>query len=150
LGYNSLPASPTFSSKKNKMINVVACDSAGALDGSLYQADLHDAVVEAAEEEEGGHQESSDVHHVQATLLSHVVQGAHSDANANAKNDQSKDKEDDRPGPGKLRSHTGHFSAVRTPGKGIVEGVEEEGVMAMRASDPAHPRHLRDRNRCGR
>jgi len=78
------------------------------------------------------------------------VQGSHSDANANAKNDQSKDEEDDRPGPGKLRSHTGHFSAVRTPGKGIVEGVEEEGVMAMRTSDPAHSRHLRDRNRCGR
>ena len=29
------------------------------------------------------------------------------------------------------------------PGKGIVEGVEEEGVMAMSASDPAHPRHLK-------
>jgi hypothetical protein len=38
---------------------------------------------------------------------------------------------------------------VRTPGKGIVEGVEKEGVVAMRTSDPAHPRHLRDRNRCG-
>ena len=60
-----------------------------------------------------------------------------SDANTNAENNQSKDEEDDRPvfernkvmidklprkrrekfepGPGKLRSHTGHFSAVRTP-----------------------------------
>jgi len=102
------------------IVNVVACDSAGALDGSLYQADLHDAVVEAPEEKERCHQESSDVDDVQPTLIRHVVQGAHSDANANAKNDQSKDKEDDRPGPGKLRSHTGHFSAVRAPGKGIV------------------------------
>ena len=59
---------------------------------------------------------------------------------------------------------------IYAPGKGIVEGVEEEGVVAMRTSDPAHPRHLdifsisiskdnkfhrrcrylRDRNRCGR
>ena len=31
------------------------------------------------------------------------------------------------------------------PGKGIVEGVEEEGVMAMRTSDPAHSRHLEER-----
>lgn len=122
----------------------------GALDGSLYQADLHDTVVEAAEEEKGRHQEGANVDDVQSPLLCHVVQGPHSDANANAKNDQSKDEEDDRPGPCKLRSHTGHFSAVRTPGKGIVEGVEKEGVMAMRTSDPAHPRHLRDRNRCGR
>ena len=30
------------------------------------------------------------------------------------------------------------------PGKGIVEGVEEEGVMAMSASDPAHTRHLKE------
>jgi len=121
----------------------------GALDGPLYQTDLHDTVVEAAEEEKGRHQEGADVDDVQPPLLCHVVQGSHSDANANAKNDQSKDEEDDRPGPGKLRSHTGHFSAVRTPGKGIVEGVEKEGVVAMRTSDPAHPRHLRDRNRCG-
>ena len=31
---------------------------------------------------------------------------------------------------------------IYAPGKGIVEGVEEEGVVAMRTSDPAHPRHL--------
>ena len=29
------------------------------------------------------------------------------------------------------------------PGEGIVEGVEEERVVAMSTSDPAHPRHLR-------
>jgi len=38
---------------------------------------------------------------------------------------------------------------VRTPGEGIVEGVEEERVVAMSTSDPAHPRHLRHRDRCG-
>ena len=29
------------------------------------------------------------------------------------------------------------------PGQGIVEGVEEERVMAMSTGDPAHARHLK-------
>ena len=45
----------------------------GALDGPLYQADLHDTVVEAAEEEKRRHQEGADVDDVQSPLLCHVV-----------------------------------------------------------------------------
>ena len=45
----------------------------GALDGSLYQTDLHDTVVEAAEEEKRRHQEGADVDDVQSPLLCHVV-----------------------------------------------------------------------------
>ena len=45
----------------------------GALDGSLYKADLHDTVVEAAEEEQGSDEEGADVDDVQTTFLCHHV-----------------------------------------------------------------------------
>ena len=49
----------------------------GALDGSLYQADLHDTVVEAAKEEKSRDKEGADIDDVESPLLCHVVQGTH-------------------------------------------------------------------------
>ena len=33
------------------------------------------------------------------------------------------------------------------PGQGVVEGVEEEGVMTVSAGHPTHPRHIGQRRR---
>ena len=169
----------------------------GALDGPLYQADLHDTVVEAAEEEEGRHQEGADVDDVQPPLLCHVVQGSHWKTELEQVWSMIFSPVMPMPMPRtispKMRKMIDLFlkmsnmfdwqgkkltwswqtlvphwtlfcsedtwnnnlnarSLPRTslaknniPGKGIVEGVEKEGVVAMRTSDPAHPRHLKTR-----
>ena len=49
----------------------------GALDGPLYQADLHDTVVEAAKEEKSRDEEGADIDDVEPPLLCHVVQSSH-------------------------------------------------------------------------
>ena len=64
-------------------------------------------------------------------------------SNSDSQRDKSKDQEDDGPRPGKLRADTGDFPAVRTPGEGVVESVEEEGVMTVSTRHPAHPGHVR-------
>ena len=45
----------------------------GALDRSLYQADLHDTVVEAAKEEKSRDEEGADIDDVEPPLLCHIV-----------------------------------------------------------------------------
>ena len=35
-----------------------------------------------------------------------------------------------------------HLPAVRAPGQGVVEGVEEEGVVTVSTGDSAHSRHI--------
>ena len=82
LGY--IKSSPALLLAKNKIINgahFVTRDSPdwweGALDRSLYQADLHDTVVEAAKEEKSRDKEGADIDDVEPTLLCHVVQGTH-------------------------------------------------------------------------
>ena len=84
LGLHEIPSSPALLLAKNKIINgahFVTRNSPdwceGALDRSLYQADLHDTVVEAAKEEKSRDKEGADIDDVEPPLLCHVVQGTH-------------------------------------------------------------------------
>lgn len=119
---------------------------AGALDGALDEADLHEAVVKASQQQEQGHQKCTNVNDVHAAFLRRDLQSPAGDANPDAKDDEPEDEEDDGPGSGKLGPHTRHLPAVRTPGEGVVESVEQEGVVAVSARHTAHPRYIR----CGR
>ena len=67
------------------------------LDRPLYQGDLHDTVVEGAEQEQGRHQESPHVEDVHAALGGGHGESAHRHADPDAQHDEAEDEEDDRP-----------------------------------------------------
>ena len=70
-----------------------------------------------------------------------------SNADGDAEDDQAEDEEDDGPRPGELWADAGDLPAVRAAGQGVVESVEEEGVVTVGAGHAAHPRHVGQRRR---
>jgi len=115
------------------------------LDGPLDEAHLHRAVVQAAKEEQQGNQKCAHIDHVHSTFLLSDRQCTNCNSDSNPKHNQTEDEKDDKPGSGELRAHTGHLSAVRAPRQGVVQCVEQEGVVTMRASDSAHAWNVWDR-----
>ena len=65
-----------------------------------------------------------------------------SNADGDAEDDQAEDEEDNGPRPGELWADTGDLPAVGAAGQGVVESVEEEGVMTVSTRHPTHPGHV--------
>lgn len=64
--------------------------------------------------------------------------GSTGDPNSDPEHDEPEHQEYDGPRPRKLGANTRHFPAVRTSCEGVVEGVEEKGVVAVCAGYAAH------------
>ena len=64
--------------------------------------------------------------------------------------DESGQAEVESPLARKVAPHRGYLPAVRAPRQGVVQRVEEEVVLAVRADDPAHARHVGHRGVVGR
>lgn len=118
-----------------------------ALDRALYQAHFHHTIVEGPHQQSTCNQECPHVDDIQSPLVVCVWQGPHCDPDTDAENNEAKHEENDRPCPSKLWPYARHLSAVRASGESIVECVEEEGVVTVCTGNPAHTRHLWDRDR---
>jgi len=100
-------------------------------------ADLHSSIMDASDQVAQGQHVCNCPQEVVGVVALRLLPESDGDADADGEADEADQEEDPRPLPGEAGTHRRDLTAMGASGEGLCLGVEDEGLVAMAASDAA-------------